>query len=108
MRAADRSRRGWKGRRSLQSGSWGFTPISDSPFGGSRPGARGERGGPRWVRFIQQASETMGFPRVRVGIGRPEVGDEVTFVLHPFDEAEALLLPAPLIRPARAAEGGVG
>src|SRR3989304_165170 len=72
MRAADRSRRGWKGRRSLQRGSGGFTTSSVLPFGGVK------------------------------GVAR--VGDEVTFVLPPFDEAEACLLPDLISRAADAVE----
>ncbi len=76
----------------------------DLAFGRIKVVAKGGHGGHRGVRFIQQAIETMGFPRVRVGIGRPEVGDEVTFVLHPFDGAEACLLPDLISRAADAVE----
>jgi PTH1 family peptidyl-tRNA hydrolase len=65
----------------------------DLAFGRIKVVAEGGHGGHRGVRFIQEAIETVGFPRVRVGIGRPEVGDEVTFVLNPFDAAETHLLP---------------
>jgi len=76
----------------------------DLAFGRIKVVAKGGHGGHRGVRFIQQAIETAGFPRVRVGIGRPEVGDEVTFVLNPFDEAEVRLLPDLIGRAADAAE----
>jgi len=76
----------------------------DLAFGRIKVVAKGGHGGHRGVRFIQQAIETAGFPRVRVGIGRPEVGDEVTFVLNPFDKDEARLLPDLISRAADAAE----
>jgi PTH1 family peptidyl-tRNA hydrolase len=76
----------------------------DLAFGRIKVVAKGGHGGHRGVRFIQEAIETVGFPRVRVGIGRPEVGDEVIFVLNPFDEAEARLLPDLISRAADAAE----
>jgi PTH1 family peptidyl-tRNA hydrolase len=76
----------------------------DLAFGRIKVVAKGGHGGHRGVRFIQEAIETVGFPRVRVGIGRPDTGDEVTFVLNPFDEAEARLLPDLISRAADAAE----
>jgi len=76
----------------------------DLAFGRIKVLARRGHGGHRGVRFIQEEIETDAFPRVRVGIGRPGTGDEVDFVLSPFDEAEAQVLPEFLSRGADAVE----
>lgn len=76
----------------------------DLAFGRIKVLARGGPGGHQGVRSIQEEIETGAFPRVRVGIGRPERGDEVEFVLSPFDEAEAHLLADLLSRAADAVE----
>jgi PTH1 family peptidyl-tRNA hydrolase len=76
----------------------------DLSFGRIKVAARGGHGGHRGVRFIQEAIETTLFPRVRVGIGRPGRGDEVEFVLSPFNDDEARLLPELLGRAADAVE----
>ncbi len=65
----------------------------DLAFGRIKVLARGGHGGHQGVRSIQEALETIAFPRVRVGIGRPDEGDEVTFVLGSFDAEEAPVLP---------------
>ncbi len=66
--------------------------------------ARGGHGGHQGVRSIQEGITSVAFPRVRVGIGRPEKGDEVDFVLSPFAEDEARVLPDVLSRAADAVE----
>ncbi|MFQ5847449.1 MAG: aminoacyl-tRNA hydrolase [Candidatus Methylomirabilales bacterium] len=84
----------------------------DLAFGRIKVLARGGHGGHRGVHDIQEAIETVAFPRVRVGIGRPDHGDEVRFVLSPFDEVELRGLPELVGRAADAVEeiveGGVG
>lgn len=76
----------------------------DLAFGRIKVLARGGHGGHQGVRSIQEALETNAFPRVRVGIGRPDEGDEVTFVLSSFDEEEAPVLPELVSRAADAVE----
>ncbi|MFQ5532274.1 MAG: aminoacyl-tRNA hydrolase [Candidatus Methylomirabilales bacterium] len=76
----------------------------DLAFGRIKILARGGHGGHKGVRSIQEEIETIAFPRVRVGIGRPDTGDEVSFVLSPFDEAEAEALPDLVCRAADAVE----
>jgi peptidyl-tRNA hydrolase, PTH1 family len=76
----------------------------DLDFGRVKVVARGGHGGHRGVRAIQDAIGTREFPRVRVGIGRPDRGDEVAFVLAPFDEADAGRLPDVVSRAADAVE----
>lgn len=56
----------------------------DLAFGRIRVVAQGRHGGHQGVRSIQEAIGTVIFPRVRVGIGKPDKGDEVKFVLAPF------------------------
>jgi peptidyl-tRNA hydrolase, PTH1 family len=65
----------------------------DLAFGRIKVVAKGRHGGHQGVRSIQEAIETVTFPRVRVGIGKPDKGDEVSFVLAPFLESEARHLP---------------
>ena len=76
----------------------------DLAFGRIKVLARGGHGGHRGVAIIQEEIETGAFPRVRVGIGRPDKGDEVEFVLTPFDESEARALPELVSRAADAVE----
>lgn len=76
----------------------------DLTFGRIRVVARRGHAGHQGVLSIKEAIETLAFPRVRVGIGRPDKGDEVEFVLAPFDEAEAQCLPEVLGRAADAVE----
>ena len=80
--------------------SWYRTPphailvVSDDmdlPFGRLRMRASGGHGGHNGLRSI---IATIGedFPRLRVGVGRPEF-DSVDHVLSPFNEAERDALP---------------
>lgn len=76
----------------------------DLAFGRIKVVAKGGHAGHRGVGIIQQEIETGAFARVRVGIGRPDKGDEVQFVLSPFDKAEVTILPELLGRAADAVE----
>jgi PTH1 family peptidyl-tRNA hydrolase len=75
----------------------------DLPLGGVRIREKGSHGGHNGLRSIIDALGTSGFPRVRLGIGRPPVGvDPADFVLQrPSSEERALLDEAVV----RAAEG---
>lgn len=76
----------------------------DLAFGRIKVIAKGRHAGHQGVRSIQEEIETAAFPRVRVGIGRPDKGDEVQFVLSPFDEDEVRVLPELVGRVADAVE----
>lgn len=76
----------------------------DLAFGRIKVLARGGHGGHQGVRSIQEEIETSAFPRVRVGIGRPDKGNEVTFVLSRFDKVETPALPGIVSHAADAVE----
>ncbi len=81
--------------------SWYRTPpegilvVSDDmdlPFGRLRMRAKGGHGGHNGLRSII-ATVGEDFPRLRVGVGRPEY-DSIDHVLSPFSAAERAELPA--------------
>ena len=59
----------------------------DLPLGKVRIRARGSSGGHRGVESIVASLRSSDFPRIRVGIGRPE-GDAVSYVLKGFSMRE--------------------
>jgi PTH1 family peptidyl-tRNA hydrolase len=61
----------------------------DLPIGRVRLRPRGGAGGHRGVGSIVEALGTQDFPRLRLGIGRPQGEDSVDHVLSDFDAAEA-------------------
>ena len=60
----------------------------DLPFGRLRIRPRGGAGGHRGMISVIEALGGEDFPRLRMGIGRPERGDAVSYVLSPFEEDE--------------------
>lgn len=75
----------------------------DLPLGAVRLRPMGSHGGHNGLRSIIEALGTTGFPRMRVGIGRPPVGvDPADFVLERPTRAERAQLDAAI---ERAAEG---
>jgi peptidyl-tRNA hydrolase, PTH1 family len=72
----------------------------DLPFGKLRMRRSGGHGGHNGLRSII-ATKGEDFPRIRVGVGRPEF-DSIDHVLGPFNEAERRALPDLL---AAAADG---
>ncbi|MDY6907945.1 MAG: aminoacyl-tRNA hydrolase [Chloroflexota bacterium] len=60
----------------------------DLPLGRVRIRQRGGSAGHRGVESIVSHLGSQEFARVRVGIGRPEAGDEVSYVLSDFTAAE--------------------
>lgn len=64
----------------------------DLPFGTIRIREKGSSGGHRGLQSIINELGTNAIPRLRVGIGRPEQGDEVAYVLNNFDSRERAAL----------------
>ncbi|WP_457678320.1 aminoacyl-tRNA hydrolase [Thermovibrio sp.] len=61
----------------------------DLPLGKLRFRLKGSSGGHKGVASVIEALKTTEFPRIKVGIGRPERKEEVVdFVLSPFKEEE--------------------
>ena len=75
---------------------WGMTPeevlvVLDDvnlPLGRLRLRMKGGDGGHRGLASVIEALGSECFPRLRLGVGRPEDGDLVKYVLSPFDEEE--------------------
>ena len=87
--------------------SWYRTPpegvlvVSDDmdlPFGKLRMRPFGGHGGHNGLRSVI-ATIGEGFPRIRIGLGRPEF-DSVDHVLSAFDEDERAMLPSIVVAAA--------
>lgn len=76
----------------------------DLPFGRIRLRPGGGSGGHNGIKSIIVALGTQEFPRVRVGIGRPQRGDPVDYVLNAFDREQAPFVPDLCQRVAQAIE----
>jgi len=77
----------------------------DLPLGRLRISARAGPGGHRGVESIQSVLGTRGFPRVRVGIGRPREGQQAADrVLEVFAPEELPVVEAVLERAAEAVQ----
>jgi PTH1 family peptidyl-tRNA hydrolase len=76
----------------------------DLPLGRVRLRPGGSAGGHRGVRSIIDALGTQDFPRLRVGIGRPEGNDAVDYVLGDFTADERRLMAQAYERAAEAVE----
>jgi len=65
----------------------------DLAFGKIRFKYNGSSGGHKGIQSIIDTLNDNGFPRLKIGIGRPESGvDPVEYVLSPFDDEELLSL----------------
>ncbi len=60
----------------------------DLPFGKLRLRKNGSAGGHNGMKSIIQHLGTQEFPRLRVGIGRPQVGDSAHYVLAAFNSQQ--------------------
>ncbi|MBN1401322.1 MAG: aminoacyl-tRNA hydrolase [Anaerolineae bacterium] len=66
----------------------------DLPLGRLRLRPYGSSGGHNGMKSIIAALGTEDFPRLRIGIGRPQHGDPVDYVLEPFRASERPLIEA--------------
>ena len=64
----------------------------DLPLGRIRLRPEGGSGGHRGMKSIIEHLGTLGFPRLRVGIGRPTRGDPVDYVLSDFAPDERMTI----------------
>ncbi len=77
----------------------------DLPLGRLRIRHGGGAGGHRGVLSVSSNLGDPGFSRVRLGIGRPDSGEDAAeYVLSPFDVAEEPLIDAALTRAVDAVE----
>ncbi|GGK32062.1 peptidyl-tRNA hydrolase [Caldalkalibacillus thermarum] len=76
----------------------------DLPFGTMRLRLKGGHGGHNGVRSLIDHLGSQTFKRIRMGIGRPENGDVVHYVLNPFPPQERQQLAEFIDRGASAAE----
>jgi PTH1 family peptidyl-tRNA hydrolase len=73
------------------------------PLGRVRVRASGSAGGHNGLRSIIASLHTEGFPRVRMGVGRPEGGDVIDHVLSRFERDEQPVVTEMVNRAADAA-----
>jgi PTH1 family peptidyl-tRNA hydrolase len=70
-----------------------ITDDLDLPFGRLRLRPGGSAGGHNGLKSIIAHLGTADFPRLRLGIGRPEAGETIDWVLSPFDRDAEQDLP---------------
>ena len=58
------------------------------PLGKLRVRAKGSHGGQNGLRNIQEQLGTDAYPRLRIGVGQPDPGEAVDFVLGRFKPGE--------------------
>ncbi len=77
----------------------------DLPLGMLRIRPKGGSGGHRGMKDIIEHLGTQEFPRIRVGIGRPEdTTDPANYVLHPFTKTEESVVEETITRVCNALE----
>ncbi len=60
----------------------------DIPFGRVKMKVGGGHGGHNGLRSLLAELGTGDFTRIRIGVGRPDCGEVVDYVLHPFERTE--------------------
>ena len=80
----------------------------DLPVGRIRVRASAGAGGHHGVESVIEVLGSRDFPRVRIGIGKPEVGETVDYVLSPPAAQESEILEASVERAADAVEVVLG
>jgi PTH1 family peptidyl-tRNA hydrolase len=73
---------------------WVIHDDMDLPFGRLRIRKGGGAGGNNGVRSLIAELADSGFVRFRMGVGRPEPGDAVDYLMAPFTDEERARLPA--------------
>lgn len=76
----------------------------DLPLGSIRIRERGSAGGHRGMQSITQWLRTQEFPRLRIGIARPQAEGAVDFVLSTFAPEERPIIHAAISRSVEAVE----
>lgn len=77
----------------------------DLPLGKIKAVRSGGAGGHRGVRSIINSINSMEFPRVKIGIGRPRYGENIEdFVLTPFYDDENEILESVILTGAKACQ----
>lgn len=76
----------------------------DLPLGKLRLRAKGSAGGHHGMESIIARIGTADFPRLRIGIGRPNPDDDIDHVLGNFESADRALMDEPFARAAEAIE----
>ncbi|APB34118.1 peptidyl-tRNA hydrolase [Gloeomargarita lithophora Alchichica-D10] len=79
----------------------------DLPFGKLRLRKSGSAGGHNGMKSIIQHLGTQEFPRLRIGIGRPEMADSAHYVLEAFSEPEKEQLSQILTQAIQVIELGI-
>lgn len=70
------------------------------PLGKLRVRSQGSHGGHNGLRNIQECLGTDAYPRLRVGVGQPEPGEAIDFVLSRFKPAEKSAIAEAIARAA--------
>ncbi|WP_448379880.1 aminoacyl-tRNA hydrolase [Gloeomargarita sp.] len=78
----------------------------DLPFGRLRLRKQGSAGGHNGMKSIIAHLGTQEFPRLRIGIGRPLVGDSAHYVLEEFNSEQKEKLPVILAQVVQVVELG--
>ncbi|MFN3531025.1 MAG: aminoacyl-tRNA hydrolase [Candidatus Brocadia sp.] len=76
----------------------------DLPLGKIRIRRNGGCGGHRGLESVAASLGSTGFPRLKIGIGRPTAGDPVDYVLSPFPREEEIVASEAIEKACQALE----